>query len=189
MYRTVLSVILGALVSACAAPQTLIQSADSAALSAAATFAIEPPPLGTTGAATPHEGERLRTAIEGEITRVLGGKGYRLADTQSADLLVSYRVVYMGRLARDAHEDVVAESRVTPGAGDPYGVYRPLPESAQGERRELLLVTIADRASATVVWQATNEGLATGTASVLGEASRATREALAKVPKSRRGRP
>jgi Domain of unknown function (DUF4136) len=190
MYRrTIALFVLATLAAACAAPQTIIDSTDVAALSAASTFAINPPPVDTTGAATPHEGTRLRAAIEGEITRALTGKGYHLADPQSADLLVTYRLVSMGRVQRNEREDVVAESRVRSGPGDPYGAYQPLPETAAGERREMLLVTIADRKSATIVWQATNEGLATGTASAVGEVTGAARGALAKVPPSRRERP
>lgn len=189
MYRLISLLLLALVVGACAAPRTLVESIDEAALSAASTFAIDPPPRGTTGAATSSEGTRVREAIETEITRVLDGKGYRLSDPKSADLVVTYRVVYMGRVQRDEHESAAAESRVGPATGDPYGIYQPLPDTAQGERREMLLVTIADRKSARIVWQATNEGLATGTASAVGEVSRAARGALEKVPKSRRGQP
>ena len=189
MYRLIASLSLGIVISACTAPQTLVESIDVTALSAASSFAIDPPPQGTTGAATRNEGARMRAAIESEIARVLGGKGYRLSDPQLADLVVTYRVVYMGRVKRDEHENAVAESRVGPATGDPYGTYQPLPESAQGERREMLLVTIADRKSARIVWQATNEGLATGTASAVSEVSRAARGAFEKLPRSRRAQP
>ena len=184
MVRLPVSVVLGVILGACAAPQTLLQSVDASALAAASTYAIEPPPPGTIGADTRHEGERLRTSIEGEIARVLDGKGYGRSERETADLRVSYRLVSMARLKLDEREDAVAESRVGPGPGDPYGSYHPLPESAQGERHEMLLVTITDRRSATIVWQATNEGLATSAGSAVSEVSRAAREALAKVPKS-----
>ena len=134
MYRLIAALLAGIVVGACAAPQTLVESIDVAALSSASTFAIDPPPPGTTGATTPQEGTRLRTAIEGEIARTLGRKGYRLTDPQSAELLVAYRLVYMGRVKRDEREDAVAQSRVAPGPGDPYGAYQALPESSQGER-------------------------------------------------------
>ena len=185
MYRLIASLVLGLFVVACAAPQTLVDSIDAAALSAASTFAIDPPPRETTGAATPKEAARLRATIEAELARVLDDKGYRQSDPQSADLVVTYRVVYMGRVERAEHESAVAEPRVGPATGDPYGTYQPLPDAAQGERREMLLVTITDRKSAKVVWQATNEGLATGTASAVGEVSHAARGALEKVPRHR----
>jgi hypothetical protein len=188
MNRLIVALLVGA-VGACAAPQALVQSTDVAAFAGASTFAIQLPPPGTTGAATPTEGARLRTAIEGEIVRVLGSKGYHPADPGAADLLVTYRLAYMGRLRLDEKEDVVAESRVALGSGEPYGTYRPLPETAQGARRELLLVTITDRKSARIIWQATNDGLATGTASAVGEVSGAARATLAKVPNSSSGRP
>jgi hypothetical protein len=189
MYRLPASLLLSVLLGACAAPQTLVQSIDAPVLSAASTFAIDPPPLGTTGSANPNEAARLRAAIEGEITRVLGSKGYEIADPESADLKVAYRLAFMGRLPRNEREDAVAESRVATGPGDPYGTYRPLPEAAEGERPAMLLVTITDRKSSAIVWQATNEGLATSTASAVGEVSRATRAALAKVPTAQRRRP
>jgi len=186
MHRLTAIFMLCVFVGACAGPQTLIESTDAATLAAASSFAIDPPPSGTTGAATPQEGLRLRAAIEGEITQIFINKGYRLADPQAADLVVTYRLVYMGRVKRDDHEDVIAESRVAGGPGDPYGTYQPIPESAQGERREMLLVTIADRKSSAIIWQATNEGLATGTSSAVSEVSRAARVTLAKLPHSHR---
>ncbi len=185
MHRWVTTLVFCVSVGACAGPQTLVESADLGVLAAAATFAINPPPAGTTGATTPHEGTRLREAIEGEIAQVLKSKGYRQVDPPAADLVVTYRLVFMGRVNRDDREDVIAESRVASGPGDPYGTYHPIPETARGERREMLLVTIADRKSSMVVWQATNEGLATGTSAAVSEVSRATRATLARLPHSR----
>jgi hypothetical protein len=188
MHRLLLILLAGAL-GGCAAPPAVIESADGATLSAASTFTIDPPPLDTTGAATSREGSRLRAAIEGEIVRSLGHKGYHLADPQSAQLVVAYRLASMGRVPREDREDAIAESRVASGPGSPYRPYQPLPEQAEGARREMLLLTIADRQSARIVWQATNEGLATSTASAISVVSGATRGALAKLPKSRGGQP
>jgi hypothetical protein len=171
-----------ALLVACAAPETLVQSIDAAAIAAATTFGIEAPDA--SGATDPALAERLQAAVESEITRALSAKGYQHAALAGADLKVSYRLASMGRVARDERENPQAESRTTLGPGDPYGSYHPLAGTGAGARRGMLLVTITNAKSGAVVWQATSEGVATSTTSAVGAVERSVRAALAEVPAS-----
>jgi len=177
------------LLGACAAPETLLLSTDSGTIAAASGFAIVAPPAGTIGAANSHESERLRAAVEDEITRTPRAKGYRLADPTVADLKIEYRLVPEGRVPREDRENTVAESRVSTGPGDPYGTYRPLAGTGAGERRGMLLLTITNVKSGATVWQATNEGVVAGTSSAVHAAVRGTRAALAKIPEARHRAP
>jgi Domain of unknown function (DUF4136) len=173
-----------ALLVACAAPETLVQSIDTTAITAAATFGIEAPDA--SGAADPAYAERLQAAIEGEIVRTLSAKGYRQVALAQAELKVSYRLAPMGRVARDERENPQAESRTSMGPGDPYGNYQPLAGTGAGTRQGMLLVTITAAKSGAVVWQATSEGTATSASSAIGMAARSARAALAKIPTAQR---
>jgi hypothetical protein len=189
MTRFIMLSALIAFLCACAAPETLLVSTDSATIAAASSFAIEAPPPAMAGAADAGEVARLHTAVQDEITRTLSSKGYRLADASVADLKIAYRLVPMGRVPRLDRENTVAESRVSTGAGDPYGTYRPLAGTGGGERLGMLLLTIVDAKSGATVWQATNQGEATGTSSAVRAVVRGTRAALAKIPAAHRPAP
>jgi len=164
---------------ACAAPETLVQSIDAAAFAAATTFGIEAPDV--SAASDPVSAGRLQEAVEGEIVRTMSAKGYRQV-AAGADLKVAFRLASMGRIARDERENPQAESRTSLGPGDPYGDYQPLAGTGAGERRGMLLVTITSAKTGAVVWQATNEGVATSSTSAIGVATRSARAALAKIP-------
>jgi hypothetical protein len=173
-----------ALLAACAAPETLVQSIDTAAFAAATTYGIEAPDA--SGAADPAYAEKMQAAVEGEIVRTLSAKGYQQVALAHAELKVSYRLASMGRVARDERENPQAESRVSAGPGDPYGNYQPLAGTGAGTRRGMLLVTITTAKSGAVVWQATSEGTATSASSAIGMAVRSARAALANAPSAQR---
>lgn len=173
-----------AVLVACAAPETLVQSIDTAAIAAATTFGIEAPDA--SGASDPGYAEQLQAAVEAEIVRTLSAKGYQQVALAQAELKVSYRLASMGRVARDERENPQAESRTSLGPGDPYGNYQPLAGTGAGTRRGMLLVTITTAKSGAVVWQATSEGTATSASSAIGMATRGARAALAKVPTAQR---
>jgi len=175
------------LLAACAAPDTLVQPVDASAFATASTFAVEAPDVA--GTADRGAAERLRAAVEEEVTRVMSAKGYQPAALGAADLRVTCRLASMGRVAREDREDPQAESRPKMGAGDPYGGYEPLAGTGAGARRGLLLVTITDVKSGAVILQATSEGVATSTSSAAREVARGARTALEKVPDARRVTP
>jgi hypothetical protein len=171
------------LLASCAAPDTLVQSTDAAAIARASTFAIEAPPAASDAVASA-DVARLRAAVESEIGRSLAAKGYRPAERATADLWIAYRLVPMGRIAREDRENPIAASRPSMGPGDPYGTYEPLAGAGGGERLGMLLVTITDARSGAIVWQATSEGMATTSASAARGAARGTHAALAKLPQT-----
>lgn len=175
---------LGAWLGACAAPATLVQSVDAAAIGSATTYSLESP---ATPPAT-DEARQLRGAVESELGRGLAAKGFRAAPV-GADLAVAFRLVPTGRVDRDEREHPRAEARTPVGPGDPYGGYRPLAGADGGERLGMLLVTITDTRTGAIVWQATSEGSATGTASAMAAVTRAARAALDKLPHARAASP
>jgi hypothetical protein len=169
-----------ALLAACAAPDTLVQTSDIAAFSATSTFGIET--LAATGSSDPQLASRLNVAVEKEIARSLAGKGYRQVALAEADLKVEYRLASLGRVPRNDRENPREESRPKMGAGDPFGDYEPLTGAGAGARHGLLLVMITSAKSGAVVWQATSEGIANGADAVVRMATRGARDALARVP-------
>jgi Domain of unknown function (DUF4136) len=174
--------VLAALVAACAAPETLLQSTDTAAIATASTYAIEAaPPVDPNASSS--EAKQIRSALESEIAKTLEAKGYRAAST-GADLKVSVRVAPTGRMAREESVDPNVHVPTAVGPGDPYGGYRPFTGAEGGERLGMLLLTITDTRSSAIVWQATSEGSATGTASAISAVKRAAHAALEKIPKA-----
>ena len=176
-----------ALLAACAAPEALVQSTDAASFASAATFSVETPD--STGASDPALAGRLHAAVESEIVRLLSAKGYHQVGVAQADLKVAYRLASMGRAARDDRENPQAESRTSLGPGDPYGDYHPLGTTGAGARQGMLLVTITNAKSGTIVWQATSEGAASSTSSAIGEVTRSARAALKNIPSAQRRGP
>jgi hypothetical protein len=174
------TVTLAAWLAACAAPETLVQSVDATAIGSATTYSLEPPPA----PAASDEGRQLRGAVETELGHSLEAKGFR-ALPAGADLKVAFRLVPTGRVDRDERAHPRAEARTPVGPGDPYGGYRPLAGADGGERLGMLLVTITDTRSGAIVWQATSEGSATGTASATAAVTRAAHAALEKLPHAR----
>ncbi len=166
---------------ACAAPETLLQTTDASAFQAARSYVIEVPPAPDVNDSGADLARRLRAAVEGEITRSLNAKGYRVA-ASDADLSVAYKIAATGRGSREAADHPRGVVRPSVGAGDPYAAYRPLAGTGVGDRTGMLLVMITSAKTGAVVWQATSEGSATSDASAERAVTRGTQAALAKLP-------
>jgi len=159
-----------------------IQASDPAAFAAGRSYAIEAQDAPATSAL----GERVRAAVESEIAKSLGAKGYQRVEPATAQLKVVYRLVPMGSRARDERVPAALTGKVSVGAGDPFGGYRPPAGADAAEKLGMLLVTVTDVKSGKVVWQATSEGSATSGDSAVSAATQATHALLDKVPRAAR---
>jgi hypothetical protein len=183
MMRAALIAPLALLAVGCASPLTNdIQASDPATFAAGRSYAIEPQ---ETPAASPLAAS-VRAAVESEITKSLGSKGYEPVGQTAAQLKITYRLVPTGSRPREERVPEALAAHVSMGAGDPYSGYRPPAGADAPEKFGMLLLTVTDVKSGKVVWQATSEGSATSESSVVSVATQATRAVLDKVPRAAR---
>lgn len=181
--RTALITLAALLAAGCTGGLTKdVQASDPAVFAAGRSYAIE---AQETPAATELAG-RVRAAVETEIAKSLGGKGYQRAEPAAAQLKVTYRLVPLGSHLREDRVSPALESHVSVGPGDPYGGYVPASGAEATEKFGMLLLTVTDVKSGNVVWQATSEGSATSKSSIVSAATKAAHAVLEKVPQAAR---
>ncbi len=179
--RCVLYTLVALVLAACATGLTnTIQEGDPTLFAAAHSYAItspEPP-------AATAQGAQLRETVESQITKSLEGKGYQRADAGTAQLKVSYQLVPLGTRLRDERVPAAVAAHVNTGPGDPYGGYRPPAGADASEKFGMLMLSVTDAKTGSVVWQGSSEGVVTSRRSMLNAARQATSEILAKAPKA-----
>ena len=181
--RTALITLVALLAAGCTGGVTKdVQASDPTTFAAGRSYSIE----AQEAPAASELAARVRAAVETEIAKSLGDKGYQRAEPATAQLKITYRLVPLGSHLREERVSPALESHVSVGQGDPYGGYVPPAGGEATEKFGMLLLTVTDVKSGNVVWQATSEGSGTSKSSVVSAATRATHAVLEKVPPAAR---